>query len=86
MTTIGKARLPTKAVRFHEYGDPDVLRYEDVHVPVAGPSEVRIRVASTAFIDDFGVAAASERVGNRSQAAAWRVTGLTSPLCEDSRQ
>jgi hypothetical protein len=43
-------------------------------------------LASTAFIDDFGVAAASERVGNRSQAAAWRVTGLTSPLCEDSRQ
>jgi NADPH:quinone reductase-like Zn-dependent oxidoreductase len=64
-------------VRFHEYGDPDVLRYEDVQVPVPGPGEVRIRVASTAFIDDFGVAAASERVGNRSQ-AAWHVIGLTS--------
>ncbi len=69
-----------KAVRFHEYGDPDVLRYEDVQVRVAGPGEARIRVASTAFIDDFGVAAASERVDNRSQAAAWRVTGLTSAL------
>ena len=86
MTTIGKARLPMKTVRFHEYGDPDVLRYEDVQAPVPGPGEVRIRVASTAFIDDFGAAAASERVGDRSQAAAWRVTGLTSPLCDDSRQ
>jgi hypothetical protein len=28
-------------------------------------------VASTAFIDEFGTAAASERVGHRSQAAAW---------------
>ena len=67
-----------KAVRFHEYGDPDVLRYEDVQVPVPGPGEVRIRVASAAFIDDFGLAAASERVGNRSLAAAWRVRSLTS--------
>ena len=38
-----------KAVRFHEYGDPDVLRYEDVEVPVPGPEEVRIHVAATAF-------------------------------------
>jgi hypothetical protein len=28
----------------------------------------------------------AESVGNRSQAGEWRVTGLTSPLCEDSRQ
>ena len=38
-----------KAVRFHEYGDPDVLRYEDVEEPVPGPDEVRIRVAATSF-------------------------------------
>src|SRR5215469_16613064 len=38
-----------KAVRFHEYGDPDVLRYEDVEEPVPGPGEVRIRVAGSAF-------------------------------------
>ena len=25
-----------KAVRFHEFGDPDVLRYEDVEQPVPG--------------------------------------------------
>ncbi|MES9537528.1 zinc-binding dehydrogenase [Actinomadura sp. NPDC000600] len=38
-----------KAVRFHEYGDPDVLRYEDAERPVPGASEVRIRVAATSF-------------------------------------
>ena len=38
-----------KAVRFHEYGDADVLRYEDVDRPVAGAGEVLVRVAATAF-------------------------------------
>ena len=38
-----------KAVRFHEYGDPDVLRYEDMEPPTPGAGEVRIRVAATSF-------------------------------------
>jgi NADPH:quinone reductase-like Zn-dependent oxidoreductase len=38
-----------KAVRFHDYGDSEVLRYEDAEEPVPGPDEVRIRVAGTAF-------------------------------------
>ena len=38
-----------KAVRFHEYGDPDVLRFEDVEQPVPGAGQVRIRVAATSF-------------------------------------
>jgi NADPH:quinone reductase-like Zn-dependent oxidoreductase len=38
-----------KAVRFHEYGDPGVLRYEDVALPVPGAGQVRIRVAATSF-------------------------------------
>ncbi len=37
------------AVRFHEYGDPDVLRYEDVDEPVPGTGQVRVRVAATTF-------------------------------------
>ncbi|MEJ2889563.1 NADP-dependent oxidoreductase [Actinomycetospora aeridis] len=43
-----------KAVRFHEFGGPDVLRYEDVVQPVPGAGEVRLRVAGTAFnlVDD----------------------------------
>jgi NADPH:quinone reductase-like Zn-dependent oxidoreductase len=43
-----------KAMRFHEYGEPGVLRYEDVEQPVPGAGEVRIRVAASAFnpVDD----------------------------------
>jgi NADPH:quinone reductase-like Zn-dependent oxidoreductase len=38
-----------KAMRFHEYGDPTVLRYEDVEQPTAGAGQVLIRVAATSF-------------------------------------
>ncbi|MFJ1811367.1 MULTISPECIES: NADP-dependent oxidoreductase [unclassified Streptomyces] len=38
-----------KAVRFHQYGDADVLRYEDVEQPVPGAGQVRVRVAATSF-------------------------------------
>lgn len=33
-----------KAVRFHDYGSPDVLCYEDAPIPEPGPHEVLIRV------------------------------------------
>jgi NADPH:quinone reductase-like Zn-dependent oxidoreductase len=38
-----------KAVRFHQYGDPGVLRYEDAEQPVPGAGQVRVRVAATSF-------------------------------------
>ena len=38
-----------KAMRFHEYGDPAVLRYEDAEQPVPGAGQVRVRVAGTSF-------------------------------------
>jgi NADPH:quinone reductase-like Zn-dependent oxidoreductase len=38
-----------KAVRFHEFGGPEVLRYEDVEQPTPGAGQVRIRVAASAF-------------------------------------
>ena len=38
-----------KAVRFHEFGGPEVLRYEDVEQPTPGADQVRIRVAASAF-------------------------------------
>src|SRR3954468_12088657 len=44
-----ESRPPMKAVRFHEHGDSDVLRYEDVEQPVPGAGEVRLRVAATSF-------------------------------------
>lgn len=33
-----------KAIRVHQFGEPDVLRFEDVPVPQPGPGEVLIRV------------------------------------------
>jgi NADPH:quinone reductase-like Zn-dependent oxidoreductase len=38
-----------KAVRFHQFGDPDVLRYEDVEQPAPGAGQVRLRVAATSY-------------------------------------
>ncbi|MGI9110774.1 MAG: zinc-binding dehydrogenase [Gaiellaceae bacterium] len=42
-----------KAIRIHEDGGPDVLRYEDVPDPVAGPGEVLVslRAASLNHLD-----------------------------------
>jgi len=44
-----------KAVRFHEFGGPQVLRYEDVPVPKPGPGEVLValRAASINHLDLF---------------------------------
>ncbi|WP_022926871.1 NADP-dependent oxidoreductase [Patulibacter americanus] len=43
-----------KAVRFHDFGDTEVLRYEDAERPTPGPGEVLLRVAGSAFnpVDD----------------------------------
>ncbi|MEE6136097.1 NADP-dependent oxidoreductase [Mycobacterium sp. 050128] len=38
-----------KAVRYHEYGDSNVLRYEEAPRPVPGPQQVLVKVAATAF-------------------------------------
>src|SRR5579883_1748913 len=35
-----------RAVRFHEYGGPEVLQIEDVPVPEPGPGEVLVKVAA----------------------------------------
>lgn len=38
-----------KAVRYHEYGGSEVLRYEEASRPVPGPGQVLVRVAATSF-------------------------------------
>jgi len=38
-----------KAVRFHEYGGPEVLRYEDVDRPRLAAGQVLVRIAATSF-------------------------------------
>ncbi len=44
-----------KAVRFHEFGGPEVLRYEDVPEPEAGPGEavVKLGACGVNFIDTY---------------------------------
>lgn len=38
-----------KAIRFHQYGEPEVLVLDEVEVPAPGPGQVRVRVAATSF-------------------------------------
>ncbi len=38
-----------KAVRFHQHGGPDVLRYEEVPTPTPGPGEVLIELRAAAL-------------------------------------
>lgn len=38
-----------KAMRYHSYGDSDVLVHEEADRPVAGPGQVVVRVAGTSF-------------------------------------
>src|SRR4051794_35242172 len=44
-----RKKITMKAVRFHELGGPEVLRYEDIDRPVAAAGEVLVRVAGSAF-------------------------------------
>ena len=45
-----------KAIVQDEYGSADMLRFEDVDVPIAGNDEVLLRVgAASAFIGDWHV-------------------------------
>lgn len=43
-----------KAIRFHEFGTSEVLRYEDIERPVPGAGQVLVQVAATSFnpVDD----------------------------------
>lgn len=45
--------IPAKALRIHETGDPDVLKWEDIEVPDPGSGEVRLRHTTVGlnFID-----------------------------------
>ena len=36
-----------KALRFHQYGGPEVLQIDDVPIPEPGPGEVLVRVSGS---------------------------------------
>src|ERR1700712_4303134 len=38
-----------KAVRYHEFGGPEVLKYEDMELPTPAAGQVRVKVAASAF-------------------------------------
>lgn len=44
-----------KAIRIHEFGGPEVLRYEDVPVPEPGPGQARVKIdaAGVNFVDVY---------------------------------
>ena len=44
-----------KAIRIHEYGGPEVLRYEEVSVGDPGPGQIRVRQSAIGvnFIDIY---------------------------------
>ncbi len=47
--------MKTHAIRFHEYGDPAVLRWEEVEVPAPAAGEARVRqtFAGLNYIDTY---------------------------------
>jgi len=47
--------MKTHAIRIHEHGGPEVLRYEEVELPAPGPGEARIRhmAIGVNFIDTY---------------------------------
>lgn len=46
-----------RAIRLHEHGGPDVLRYEEVPIPEPGPGEVLVRVHAAGVNPRIGTCA-----------------------------
>src|SRR5262245_12980523 len=49
MRSVHEEDLTMKAIRFHQIGGPEVLRFEDVELGRPGPGEVRIRHTAVAL-------------------------------------
>ena len=76
-----------KAVVVHEYGAPEVLKFEQYPDPVAGTSEVLVRVAATS-INPFDIMRRSgiaKEEGSRSDQVPWhRWVDLSGTVAGDS--
>ena len=70
--------LPVKAIRIHEDGGPEVLRYEDVPDPEPGPGEVLVALrAAASTTSTSGCGRACRRCRSRASSertvpASWR--------------
>ena len=80
--------VPVKAIRIHEDGGPEVLRYEDVPDPVAGPGEVLVSLRAASLQPPrplgsqgapFGAEAAHPRRRRRRRARRHRRAGGDQP-------
>jgi len=76
-----------KAIRIHNYGGPEVLKYEDVPVPTAGKSEavVRIATAGVNYIDIYfrtGLSKAAQFPFTPGQEGAGTVTAIGDGVTE----
>ena len=66
-----------KAIRQHEFGDPTVLRYEDVPLPEPIPTEVRVRVQATSVNPvDFKTRAGRGPLQQLPFTVGWDVAGV----------
>ena len=45
-----------KAIRVHQYGGPEVLRYEDIPVPKPSAGQARVKIEATGlnYVDIYG--------------------------------
>ena len=76
-----------KAVRVHNYGGPEVLKYEDAPPPTAGKGEAIVRVAATGvnFVDIYyrsGLYKAAQLPFIPGQEAAGTVTSIGEGVTE----
>ena len=75
-----------KAVRFHEYGGSEVLRFEDVEQPVPGAGQVRVRVAATSFnAVDGGIRGGYCRARSRSRCRTRPASTSPAPSTRSAR-
>ena len=65
-----------RAVRFHEFGDLDVLRIDEVEIPEPGPSQVRVGVRACGINPADWKVCAGELGGELPQGLGYDVSGV----------
>src|SRR3989442_12400314 len=76
-----------KAIRIHNYGGPEVMKYEDVPVPTAGKGEAVVKIAAVGvnFIDIYfrsGLSKAAQMPFTPGQEGAGTVSSIGEGVTE----